>query len=507
MQFSNAITFREESPLFSAKHILQAIVQCSVAGCAVGVATFVAYRLHLYASTISLIYLLIVLFVTLLFGFWEAAAISLLSVGCLDYYFIPPLFSFAVEDSQELSALIAFMLCAVVVSRISSQKQKAAMESESQRISIEKLYELSRGTLLFDLRQPPGLQIVRLIHQVFSVEDVAVFDANVSRLDHVGSWSEQEKQIVRTAYILDKDFDDSETHTAQRIVRLGTTSVGAIAIRGGVDSLVANALASLAAITFERYRSFEKETRAETAHQSEQLRTAVLDALAHAFKTPLTVIRTASSGLLEIGGLSGSHRELAMLIDEESIRLNQLCTRLLETAKLEAEEISLQKDDVIVSQLVAQVLSELTDTLRGHPIELSIADQDTSVRGDRELLAIILTQYLDNAAKYSSPETPIGISVRESRSELLLSVKSQGALIQLQDREKIFERFYRSSEAKNKANGAGVGLSIVKKAAEAHRGHVWVISAENEGTTFFLSVPKTQMGGTKYGVWNDPGSR
>jgi two-component system sensor histidine kinase KdpD len=112
--------------------------------------------------------------------------------------------------------------------------------------------------------------------------------------------------------------------------------------------------------------------------------------------------------------------------------------------------------------------------------------------GDRELLKMILTQYLDNAAKYSPPEAPIWITVRESKSELFLSVRNRGSLIQMEDRERVFERFYRGNDARHRAPGTGVGLSIVRKAAEAQHGHVWVVSAEEEGTTFFLSLPKMQ---------------
>jgi two-component system sensor histidine kinase KdpD len=259
--------------------------------------------------------------------------------------------------------------------------------------------------------------------------------------------------------------------------------------------LIANSIASLAAIALARHRSYEKEARAESAQQAEQLRVAVLDALAHAFKTPLTAIRTASCGLLEMGTLDETEAELATLIDEESVNLNDLCTRLLQTAKLEVANITLHTEPVIVSKLVNDVVSDLSGTLRGHPIELAIEEQDTPLQGDRELLKMILTQYLDNAAKYSSPDSPIGITVRESRSELLLSVRNLGSLIHMQDRERVFERFYRSADAKMRAPGTGLGLSIVKKAAEAHKGHVWVVSAEEEGTTFFLSMPKLEVGG------------
>jgi signal transduction histidine kinase len=118
------------------------------------------------------------------------------------------------------------------------------------------------------------------------------------------------------------------------------------------------------------------------------------------------------------------------------------------------------------------------------------------------LLTTVLAQYLDNAAKYSNPETPIDISVRDSATELVVAVHSLGPVIPIADRHRVFERFYRCPEAKTRALGTGVGLSIVKKAAEAHHGHVWVISAESEGTTFFLSLPKIRYEEGQYEPWN-----
>ena len=162
------------------------------------------------------------------------------------------------------------------------------------------------------------------------------------------------------------------------------------------------------------------------------MRVAVLDALAHAFKTPLTVICTASSGLQELGTLDQTEVELAELINQEAINLNQLCTRLLQTAKLEASTVTLRTEPVILSKLVKEVVTQLEPALKGHPVELSIQERDTPLQGDRELLMMILTQYLDNAAKYSAPDAPIDVAVRESDSELLLSVRNRGPLIQMQ---------------------------------------------------------------------------
>jgi two-component system sensor histidine kinase KdpD len=482
-------------PMTEKRSWMLLLKQCAIGSGSVAALTFVAFKLQFPIATAGFIYLLAVIVTTISYGVWQAIFLSLIAVSCLNYFFIPPVFSFTVADDRDWIALASFQVCALVVSRLSSREQKIARDANYQRLQMKKLYELSRGILLFDLHHPPGSQLVQLIRRIFQADDVAIFDANSVLLNHEGSWSTEEQQIAKTTYLTDKNEDDHDTRTTQRVIRIGNSSIGAMAIRGEVDLLIANSIASLSAIAFERYQSYEKEANAVSAKQTEQLRVAVLDALAHAFKTPLTAIRTASSGLLEMGTLGKTESELAELIDEESVNLNQLCTRLLQTAKLEASSVALRTEPVIVSRLVKDVLEDLSGTLKEHPIELSIEEQETPLQGDRELLTMILTQYLDNAAKYSAPDAPIDIAVRESNSELLLSVHNQGSLIQMQDRERIFERFYRGSEAKDHAPGSGLGLSIVKKAAEAHRGHVWVTSAEQDGTTFFLSIPKIHMGG------------
>jgi two-component system sensor histidine kinase KdpD len=158
---------------------------------------------------------------------------------------------------------------------------------------------------------------------------------------------------------------------------------------------------------------------------------------------------------------------------------------LLQTAKLEASSVTLHTEPVIVSKLVKDVVADLSGTLKGHPLSCRSRRADTPLQGDRELLKMILTQYLDNAAKYSAAGRRRSVLRCARASRALLSVRNRGSLIQMQDRERVFERFYRGSDAKQRAPGTGVGLSIVKKAAEAHHGHVWVVSAEDEGTTFF----------------------
>jgi two-component system sensor histidine kinase KdpD len=471
--------------------------------CLVITLAYAGYLLHVSLYTASLVFLLATVSASMASGAWAGSFLSLVAAGCLDFFYIPPVLHFDVGDADGWMALATFEVCALVISRLSSRERQRTFEVETHRKQMEQLYDLSRATASLDMHQPLGPQLTYLILQSFDIDDVAVFDAINGRLDHAGAWSGDEPEAARTAYLLDKNIDNEDARTTTRTLRTGSSLVGALTLHGDVSGMLADALASLLTMVFERARSIEKESRAESAHQSEKLRGAVLDSLAHAFKTPLTVIRIATSGLLEAGGLAPAHVELASLIEGESMRLSQLCDRLLQTAKLEAEKVRLTWEDIDISTLVEEVKAELSESLAGHPLEVSIPSGLASVSGDKELLATVLGQYLDNAAKYSNPDTPIDISVRDSATELVVAVHSLGPVIPIDDRERVFERFYRCPEAKERAVGTGVGLSIVKKAAEAHHGHVWVISAESEGTTFFLSLPKIRYGEGKHEPWND----
>ena len=473
---------------------LRAVAEVLGWSCLVLALAYSGYLLHVSVNTASLLFLLITVFATIASGFWTGSILSLIAAVCLDFFYIPPILHLDVADGVGWLTLGTFEVCALVIGRLSARERERTVEVETHRRQMEQLYELSRATASLDLRQPLGPQLVYLIRQCPDIEGVAIFDGVHARLDHAGSWTGAEAESARTAYLLDKNIDAVAARTTTRVLRSGLSLVGALTLHGNSTNMLADALASLVAMTFERARSLEKESRAENAHQSERLRGAVLDALAHAFKTPLTAIRIASGGLLDAEDLSAGHMELATLIDGESIRLSQLCDRLLQTAKLEAEKMRLTWEDVDLSTLIDDVRKELSDSLEGHPLAISIPPGLSSVAGDKELLTTVLEQYLDNAAKYSDPQTTIDVSVRDNVSELVVAVHSLGPVIPLNDRERVFERFYRCPEIRTNVRGTGVGLSIVKKAAEAHHGHVWVISAESEGTTFFLSLPKMRYG-------------
>jgi two-component system sensor histidine kinase KdpD len=439
-------------------------------------------------ATVGLLYFLAIVLVALHWGFWQATVLSAVAVLCQTYFFVPPVYSWYIADAQSYVALAVFEFSALLVSRLSAREQSNARDAEEQRRSMAMLYELSRRSLQLDLRNAPGPRVLHLVKEIFPVSAVAIFDSDLDTIDKLGSFPLDAKEMAKNTCYFEMNQDYDDLGFSRRVLRLGTAPIGALLICGELNPLTVDAIASLTSITFDRYRSFASETKAEAAHQTEQLRTTVLDGLAHAFKTPLTAIRAASSGLMELGEMKPAQADLAALIDEQAVLLSEMTTRLLQTARLQAEEVSLNREDIPIVELLEEVTAEHSGILCGHPLQVSISDKSLATRGDRELLASIVRQFVDNAAKYSHPGSSIEISAQKSASQILIAVHNDGPAIRAQDRERIFERFYRCPDTKHQAPGTGIGLSIAKKAAEVHDGHVWVISDEAEGTTFFLSI-------------------
>jgi two-component system sensor histidine kinase KdpD len=224
------------------------------------------------------------------------------------------------------------------------------------------------------------------------------------------------------------------------------------------------------------------------------MRTTVLDSLAHAYKTPLTAIRAASTGLNEMGSLTPAQAELVQLIDEQSGLLNDLTTRLLKTARLEAHDLTLHKETVAVAPLIEDVVASFRTEFANIPVNVAVPREDISIRCDRDLLVAVLTQYIDNAGKYSKTGTPITIQVAERPGEIIFSVHSIGPVIKPADRERIFDRYFRGEGTASKISGTGIGLSVAKRAAQAHGGDVWLTSDRSRGTTFFASLPVISKG-------------
>ena len=439
----------------------------------------------------ALLYLLIVVPTALWCGFWQAVIVSLSAVVAQSWFSAHhPELSMAANPATSVTLLV-FVLVALTVSRLSARVTNHAREAESRGGQMEDLYEFTRRTLQMDLHVEPGPQLAELVHEIFNLEAVAVFDADLHDVYTAGFWNVDPQEVAQNVYYFETSDDDPETGIGRRVVRLGSVPIGSLVVRGDTGPLTNNAIASLIAITFDRYRAFANESRIETERRTEQLRATVLDSLAHAYKTPLTAIRAASTGLGEMGRLSAGQADLVALIDEQAGLLGELTNRLLTTARLDAGEVAIHVARVSAGTLIEEVVAALKDRLASMKVAIEIEDENLVLSCDQQLMNMLLTQYIDNACKYANFGSTVTIRVLVAGAEAIFSVHSFGPVIPMSDRERIFDRYYRSSTYADRAPGTGIGLSVAKRAAQIHGGYVWVTSDEEEGTTFFAAIPLT----------------
>ncbi len=437
----------------------------------------------------ALLCLMIVVPTALLCGFWQAVIVSLAAVVVQTYLTARQSEFNPATNAANSVTLLAFVFTALLISRLSARITEHAKESDSWGGQMHDLYEFTRRTLQMNLHVEPGAQLAELVHEIFALEAVVVFDADLHETYQAGFWHEDPQELAQNVYYFETSDDDHETGIGRRVVRLGTVPIGSLVVRGDTSPLTNNAIASLIAITFDRYRAFANESRIETERRTEQLRATVLDSLAHAYKTPLTAIRAASTGLGEMGHLSPAQSELVTLIDEQAGLLNDLTARLLTTARLDAGDVTIHAVEVGVGPLIDEVVASLNDRLASMKVAIDLPDDSLILCCDRQLMIMLLTQYIDNACKYSIFGTTITIRAVYAKAEVLFSVHSFGPVIPIADRERIFDRYYRSSTSSNRAAGTGIGLAVAKRVALIHGGYVWVTSDEDEGTTFYAAIP------------------
>ena len=364
-------------------------------------------------GTVGFLYLVFVVLAAVYGGFGQATLISVIAVACLDYFFDVPIFSFSVDRLSNWVQLAAFEFTALVVSRLSNRARLRELEAIAKRVEAEQLYQTSRRILLLNSRGDSGQMFASLLRDLYNLRAVVLFDALSANVYESGNPPPGTAQRTRDAFILDTNQYEPEERTWFCVLRLGVQPVGGLALCGtGMSELAATALASLAAIALERARSLERQYQAEAARRAEQSRTAVLDALAHQFKTPLTIIRTANSGLAVAGDLSEMQTELVSLVDQEARKLNDLASRLVGAPALESAEFQPQPEPLLLSRLMKAAVEELERPEDQERFRLAVPAHEPAIFADRELILTALAQLIDNALKYSLPMSPIDVGLR-----------------------------------------------------------------------------------------------
>jgi two-component system sensor histidine kinase KdpD len=475
-----------ESPIllrtFSAVVIIEAI-------------TYAGHRVvPVNATTIGFVYLIAVLLIALRWGLTASVASSLAAVLSLNYFYVPPIGSFTVQDPENWVALLAFLTTSFIVTQLSVRARLDAVNAISSRSEMERLYSFSRSILLTDAsREPVPEQIARQLVQVFDCPGAAVFDAASVELYTAGPENlDSEAARMRQTAVHGSIERDTAKDLVIFPVNLGGRPIGSAAVKKlELSEPALDSLANLIAIGLERARTVQSANRAEAARQSEELKSTLLDAIAHEFKTPLTSIKAAASGLLDLVRKLPStapERELASVVEEETDRLTALVSETIRMARIEAGKVRLERVPVDPRDVIQTAVAQLGSRAADRTISIDSGSAPATVSLDPELFAIAVRQAIDNALKYSPAGRPIDIFLRQANDEFVVEVRDHGPGIAPGEQGRIFEKFYRSPGNGKHIAGSGMGLSIAREIVELHGGHAW-IESQGDGVSFFTSMP------------------
>jgi two-component system sensor histidine kinase KdpD len=444
------------------------------------------------ATTVAFTYLLAILGVSTLWGLWISVFMSVVATLTYNYFFLPPIGSFFVADPQNWAALVTFLATSVLASDLSTRARNQAAEANRRRHEVERLYKFSQR--LLSAGNPIELlnAIPRQIVETFEVGAAALFLSDKQKVYRSGMNLPQLDAAFLKAVIAREELQiDDEHSVCFAPLRLGSKILGSMGISGPVLSRESlEAMGTLIAVAIERAHAIEMVGKTEAAREGERLKSALLDAITHDFRTPLTSMKASVTTLLSPAKLDGGQRdELLHIIDEECDRLNRLVGEAAEMARLEAGEVKLQLESVRADDLIAGALDVCRGVLGTRPVRIESKNPNLRVRADIARAKEVLVHLIQNASLYSSPDHAITIGAEEKDEFVQFSVSDQGPGIADAELGLIFDKFYRGTDQRYRVQGTGMGLPIAKAIVEAHEGTIGVISQVGHGSVFSFSLP------------------
>lgn len=448
------------------------------------------------ATTVGFLYLVAILLIATKAGLVESTIASIAAMLGFNYYFLPPVGTLTIADPQNWVALFAFLATSLTASQLSAGARRRAQEAEDRRAEVERLYSLSRALLLMDASQPIANQIVQRIAVSCDFPLVALYVRSSGDVYTAGVADFDVESQLRESAIRSAVLRDEELGLIVTPIRLGGEPIGSLAVCGGAFSDAAlQSLLNLIAIGLERANSQQAVTQAEVARQSEELKSTLLDVIAHEFKTPLTSIKVVTTDLLSQspGALQPHQQELIGIVDESADRLSKLVTDAIQLARIEGGTFRLNLGVHFTGSLVHAALRQMKSLIDERAIEVNVPDTLPPVRVDAGLIQVVLTHLLDNALKYAPTRSPIAIRAQLKDDRVIVSVRDQGPGIRGEEQTRIFDKFYRG-KSESHLKGTGMGLAIAREIMRAHGEDIWLSSEPGQGSEFSFSMPLASGG-------------
>jgi two-component system sensor histidine kinase KdpD len=452
------------------------------------------YRLwlHVNPTTVALTLLLFTLSLAARWGLRYAVVISIAATLCYNFFFLPPLGTWAITEPHNWIALLAFLITSVIASRLSTRIREEALEARRREHEVEVLFRLSRELLQTD-------NVVELLR---TVPDSI---ARVTGMPSVAVYLTDDNCLYRSAEFTNvlAEVRPQELTLLPRVTRLRANAGAAVPLRTGVrprgvlllgptilSDETLEALGGLISISIDRVQALENAARSEAAKENERLRSLMLDSITHELRTPLTAIKASATTMLASESLrKEDQHELLTVINEETDRLNRLIAQAVEMAQLDTQEIHMNLQPASVEDVVRQSLRACATQLAARPVHVASDSNLPRVLADGTWLQKAFCNLIENAAKYSPPGSPITLRTAADGEMIAVHVTDHGVGIAVSEQVLIFEKFYRGRAQANRLPGTGMGLAISRAIIEAHHGTLRVLSARGEGSTFTVELP------------------
>lgn len=452
-------------------------------------AMLLMFRAQLNTSTVALLYLLPVLVSTTLWGLGAGILCGFVTFLSYNFFFLQPYHTFEVHESQDITALVIFLVVAILVSQLVGRAKKGLEAALAREQESTRLYELSTSLVgVSDLKEIAAV-IAKKTAETFQSDAVEIRVENMrgEGLFSLRNGATNPGSPARPAVVAPLETVRGflgELHIWREKGAFSPT-----------ETRLLHIFSAQSALALERAALANAERRAQVLEESDRLKSALLSSVSHEFRTPLVTIKAASTSLLngQVEWDSAARRDLLEAVDEEADHLNHLLGNLLDMSRIEAGAMKPELQWNLLSEIVEHATARIHRSLERHTLRVEIPEELPLIPVDFVRLEQVFKNLISNSAKYAPPGSEILIQARALEdNRLLVQVTNQGPQVDPQHLERIFDKFFRVTNADD-VSGTGLGLSICKGIIEAHGGKIW---AENqpEGFVFKFTLPLLKDG-------------
>lgn len=467
---------------------------------------------HLELANLVMVYLLGVVFIATRFGRGPSILASVLSVGCFDFLFVQPYYSFSVSDSQYLITLLALLVVGIVISNLTANVRSQAKVASHRERRAAALYSMSKELSSSQTEDEVVRIAVKHLYSEFSSRNVILFPNGSGRIVFPKKHAIAESLLGADLSVAQWVFDHNDIagqgtntlpgasavyfpiHTEDKV--LGVLALLPVNLRRVFlpeqQKLLETFLRQIGQ-AIARIRFSEQARSTQLQMEAERLRNSLLSAISHDLRTPLATIIGSGSAIVQSEGKlkPKDNLDLGQGIVDEATRMSNLVNNILDMAKLEAGVLELNKQWHPLEEIIGTVLTLLHSQLTGRPIKVSLPEGIPMILADSVMIEQVLINLLENAVRYTPPGSGLEIVAEVNDSAVEIAVADHGPGIPPGREERLFEKFFQTRH-EGAQSGVGLGLAICRAIVEIHGGRIYARNRPEGGAVFVFTLPLDQ---------------